>query len=84
MTSADKFQLVYMERSRPVAKQEKEIADAKKIIKILKCLFSKIVIKTRRRLPNKLFTFGGQSFRLRIYLYYLDFCGMDVFKRLKL
>ncbi|RIA90668.1 hypothetical protein C1645_769362 [Glomus cerebriforme] len=51
MTNADKFQLVYVEGSRPVAKQEKEIS-------------------------KKLFIFGGQSFRLRLYLYYLDFCGM--------
>ncbi|CAI2165757.1 21_t:CDS:10 [Funneliformis geosporum] len=78
MTNADKFQLVYVEGSRPNVKQEKEVADIKKIINNMKSLFSKIVkelIKTRRRLPEKLNIFGGQSFRLRIYLYYLDYCG---------
>ncbi len=82
MTNADKFQLVYVEGSRPNVKQEKEVADIKKIINNMKSLFSKIVkelIKTRRRLPEKLNIFGGQSFRLRIYLYYLDYCGMCFF-----
>jgi hypothetical protein len=88
MTNADKFQLVYIEGSRPVAKQEKEISDNIKIINNLKSLFSKTVkelVQTRRRLPKKLFIFGGQSFRLRIYLYYLDFCDMFLsVKRVKL
>ena len=72
MTNADKFQLVYVEGSRPVAKQEKEISDNRKIINNLKSLFSKTVkelVKTRRRLPKKLFIFGGQSFRFyRIFI----------------
>ncbi|CAG8768020.1 475_t:CDS:1, partial [Acaulospora morrowiae] len=43
-------------------KAEKEITDN------LKILYSEIVkeVKNRRRLPKKLFVFGGQSFRLRI------------------
>ncbi|CAG8629038.1 8298_t:CDS:2 [Diversispora eburnea] len=78
MTDADKYQLIYMEGSRPVAKDKKEIDDVKKITKNLKYMFAKIVeetIKSRQRLPKKLYVFGGQSFRLRIYLYFLDYCG---------
>ncbi|CAG8448957.1 17899_t:CDS:2 [Funneliformis caledonium] len=62
----------------PVAKQDKEIADAEKIARNLKKIFSKIVkevIKNRRRLPKRLFIFDAQSFRLRLHLYYLDYCG---------
>jgi len=36
MTNSDKFQLVYMKGSRSVAKQEKEMVDAKKIVNNLK------------------------------------------------
>ncbi|CAG8479458.1 16992_t:CDS:2 [Acaulospora colombiana] len=43
MTNADKFQIVYVEGSKPVAKQDKEIADAEKIARNLKNIFSKIV-----------------------------------------
>jgi hypothetical protein len=82
MTNADKFQIVYVEGSKPVAKQDKEITDAEKIARNLKNIFSKIVkevIKNRRRLPKKLYIFGGQSFRLRLHLYYLDYCGTYAF-----
>ncbi|RIA79484.1 hypothetical protein C1645_840573 [Glomus cerebriforme] len=78
MTDADKYQLIYVEGSRPVTKDKKEIDDVKKITENLKNIFAKIVketIKNRQRLPKKLYVFGGQSFRLRIYLYFLDYCG---------
>ncbi|RHZ82170.1 hypothetical protein Glove_113g63 [Diversispora epigaea] len=79
MTNFDKFQLMYFEGLRPVEKKpEKEIKDAKKIAHNLKNIYSKIVkevIKNRRRLPKKLYIFGGQSFRLRLHLYFLDYCG---------
>ncbi|CAG8819204.1 3696_t:CDS:2, partial [Dentiscutata erythropus] len=69
MTDIDKFQLVYFEGSRPAEKKpEREITDAKKIPYNLKNLYSNIikeVIKNCRRLPKKLFMFGGQrKFRL--------------------
>lgn len=79
MTDADKHQLIYLEGSRPMAKDKKEIDDVKKITKNLKNIFSKIVkerVKSRQRLLKKLYIFGGQSFRLRIHLYFLDYCGM--------
>lgn len=82
MTSADKFQLVYVEGSRPVTRDEKETLDAKKIGRNLKNMYSKIVTeitKNRRRLPKKLYIFGGQSIRLRLHLYYMDFCGTFFF-----
>ncbi|CAG8576875.1 7164_t:CDS:2 [Paraglomus brasilianum] len=75
MTSADKFQLVYVEGSRPVAKDDK---DAKKIMKNLKNIFTSIVkeiINNRRHIPSRIAVFGGQSFRLQLHLYYLDYCG---------
>ncbi|CAG8790968.1 23195_t:CDS:10, partial [Dentiscutata erythropus] len=78
ITGADKFQLVYVEGSKPMAREDKEVADAEKISKNLKKIFSKIVIETiknRRRLPEDLAVFGGQSFRLRIHLFYLNYCG---------
>jgi hypothetical protein len=68
-----------MEGARPAAKEEKEIADASKTSKNLKSLFSSIVkdsAKSRRRLPKNLVVFGGQSFRLRIHLQFLGYCGM--------
>lgn len=79
MTDADKYQLIYVEGSRPVTKDKKETDDVKKITDNLKNIFANIVketIKSRQRLPKKLYVFGGQSFRLRIYLYFLDHCGM--------
>lgn len=78
MTDADKHQLIYVEGSRPITKDKKEIDDVKKISNNLKKIFANIVketIKSRQRLPKKLYVFGGQSFRLRIYLYFLDHCG---------
>ncbi|CAG8568491.1 372_t:CDS:2 [Paraglomus brasilianum] len=78
MTSADKFQLVYVEGSRPTAKDTKEIADARKVARNLQNMFSEIVkttINNRRRLPADMSVFGGQSFELRIYLHFLDYCG---------
>jgi len=66
-----------MEGARPAAKEEKEIMDASKTSKNLKKLFSSIVkdsAKSRRRLPKNLAVFGGQSFRLRIHLQFLDYC----------
>ncbi|RUP51401.1 hypothetical protein BC936DRAFT_148385, partial [Jimgerdemannia flammicorona] len=41
MTNEDKFQLAYVEGSRPAAKDEKEIADATKIAHNLKNMFTK-------------------------------------------
>ncbi|CAG8785649.1 3291_t:CDS:2, partial [Dentiscutata erythropus] len=78
MTDADKYQLIYVEGSRPVAKDKKEIDDVKKITDNLKNIFADIVdetAKSRQRVPKKLYVFGGQSFRLRIYLYFLDYYG---------
>ncbi|CAG8572250.1 6195_t:CDS:2 [Paraglomus brasilianum] len=78
MKSADKFQLVYMEGARPVAKEDKEIADAKKIAQNMKEIFSSIIkesLSNRKRLPQSMAIFGGQSFRLRIYLLYLEYFG---------
>ncbi|RUS27725.1 hypothetical protein BC938DRAFT_482826 [Jimgerdemannia flammicorona] len=49
MTNADKFQLAYVEGSRPAAKDEKEIADATKIAHNLNKDF-----KNRRWLPKNL------------------------------
>jgi hypothetical protein len=77
--TADKFQSVYVGGSRPAAKEEKEIADASKISRNLKHLFLSIVkenAKSGRRLPKNLATFGDQSFRLRIHLQFLNYCGM--------
>ena len=79
MKSADKFQLVYMEGARPVAKEDKEIADAKKIAQNMKEIFSSIIkesLSNRKRLPQSMAIFGGQSFRLQIYLLYLEYFGM--------
>ncbi|RUS31538.1 hypothetical protein BC938DRAFT_477616 [Jimgerdemannia flammicorona] len=78
MTSTDKFQLVYVEGSRPAAKDAKEATDAKKIVKNLRNIFAGIVkeiINNRRRVPSKMAVFGGQSFRLQLHLHYLDYCG---------
>ncbi|CAG8645789.1 10553_t:CDS:2, partial [Ambispora gerdemannii] len=78
MTDVNKYQLVYVEGSRPVTKDDKEITDIEKITKNIKNIFAKIVketIKNRRRLPETLYVFGGQSFRLRIHLFYIDYCG---------
>ncbi|CAG8622471.1 2193_t:CDS:2 [Acaulospora morrowiae] len=55
MTDADKYQLIYVEGSRPITKDKRK--------------------PMTQRLPKKLYVFGGQSFRLRIYLYFLDHCG---------
>ncbi|KAG9295657.1 hypothetical protein G9A89_002975 [Geosiphon pyriformis] len=75
--NADKFQLVHVEGSRPPAKEEK-VSEGRKISHGLKSKYAKIVkemIKNRRRLPKQLAVFGGESSHLRIYLYYLDYCG---------
>jgi hypothetical protein len=80
LNTADKFQLVYMEGSRPNAKDEKEIADASKISNNLQKIFLNVVkdnAKCRRRLPKSLAIFGGQSFRLRIHLQFMDYCGIS-------
>ncbi|CAG8630022.1 10201_t:CDS:2 [Ambispora leptoticha] len=64
MSNADEFQLVYVEGSRPAAKEEKEIADVTKIARNLKNIFARTVkeiIKNRRRLPKNLTVFGGQK-----------------------
>ncbi|CAG8794716.1 43571_t:CDS:2, partial [Gigaspora margarita] len=56
MTDADNYQLVYVEGSRPITKDKKEI-DVKKITDNLKNIFAKIVketIESRQRLPEKL------------------------------
>ncbi|RUS17848.1 hypothetical protein BC937DRAFT_89414 [Endogone sp. FLAS-F59071] len=78
MTSADKSQLVYVEGSKPAAKDDKEAADAKKIMKNLKNIFTSIVketINNRRRILSGMAVFGGQSFQLRLHLYFLDYRG---------
>src|SRR5947209_8281493 len=76
LNTADKFQLVYMEDSRPNAKDDKEIVNALKISNNLqKINIIKSNIKCGRRLPKTLAVFGGQSFRLRIHLQFLDYCG---------
>ncbi|CAI2170877.1 3491_t:CDS:2 [Funneliformis geosporum] len=78
LKAADKFQLVYMEGSKPNANGDKEILDASKISYNLQNIFIKIVkdnIKCRRRFPKTLAVFGGQSFRLRIHLQFLNYCG---------
>ncbi|CAG8613251.1 11646_t:CDS:2, partial [Diversispora eburnea] len=74
--TADKYQLVYVEGSRLHADDDKEIADASKIANNLQKIYINVVkdnIKCRRRFP-KLYIFGRQSFRLRIYLQFLDYC----------
>lgn len=83
MTDVDKYQLAYV-GSRPVAKNGKEIAGLEKITTNLKNMFGEIVKETskkRRRLIKYLF--GGQSFCLRIHLYYIDYLGM-YFRLLKI
>ncbi|CAG8593445.1 9041_t:CDS:2 [Ambispora leptoticha] len=78
MADADKYQLVYMEGSRPVARDDKEINDLEKITSNSKKMFAEIVkgiVKNRRRLPSTLRVFGGQSFRRRIHLFYIDYRG---------
>ncbi|CAG8627063.1 9173_t:CDS:2, partial [Diversispora eburnea] len=55
MADADKYQLVYVEGSRPVAKNDKEINDLEKITSNSKKMFAEIVkdiVKNRRRLPR--------------------------------
>ncbi|CAG8609564.1 11384_t:CDS:2 [Ambispora leptoticha] len=77
LNTADKFQLVYMEGSRINAKNDKEITDASKISNNLQTIFINIIkdnIKCRRRFPKTLAVFGGQSFRLRIHLQFLNYC----------
>ncbi|GBC05976.1 hypothetical protein RclHR1_06530016 [Rhizophagus clarus] len=77
LNTADKFQLVYVEGSRPNAKDDKELADASKISNNLQKIFLNIIkdnAKCRRRLPKSLAVFGGQSFRLRIHLQFMDYC----------
>ncbi|CAG8512523.1 12196_t:CDS:10 [Ambispora leptoticha] len=77
LNTADKYQLVYMEGSRPNADDDKEVADASKIANNLQKIYINVVkdnIKCRRRFP-KLCVFGGQSYRLRVYLQFLDYCG---------
>ncbi|CAG8721128.1 13971_t:CDS:2, partial [Ambispora leptoticha] len=69
--------LVYMEGSKPNANDDKEISDASKISHNLRTIFINIIkynIKCRRRFPKTLAVFGGQSFRLRIHLQFLDYC----------
>ncbi|CAG8567679.1 1563_t:CDS:2 [Funneliformis mosseae] len=76
LNNADKYQLVYMEGSRPYARDDKEIADALKISKNLQKIFINVFkdsAKCRRRLPKNLAIFGGQSFRLRIHLQFMDY-----------
>jgi len=65
--------------ARPKAKENKELADTEKVARSLKTMFTSIVretINNRRRIPNGMAVFGGQSFRLRIHLFYLDYCAM--------
>ncbi|CAG8654417.1 9548_t:CDS:2, partial [Ambispora gerdemannii] len=79
MADADNYQLVYVEGSRPVARDDKEINDLEKISNSKK-MFAEIVkgiVKNRRRLPSTLRVFGGQSFRRRIHLFYIDYRGVD-------
>ncbi|CAG8594142.1 46108_t:CDS:10 [Gigaspora margarita] len=83
MVDADKFQLIYVEGSRPVSKDDKEITDLEKISNNLKNIFAEIVkdtVKKRRRLPSTLYVFGGLSFRLQIHLFYIDYNGTDDFE----
>ncbi|CAG8557155.1 8111_t:CDS:2, partial [Acaulospora morrowiae] len=61
MADADKYQLVYIEDSRSVARNDKEINDLEK--------------NNKKRLPSRLCAFGGQSFRLRIHLFAIDCRG---------
>ena len=78
LNMADKFQLVYMEGSKPNANDDKENSDASKISHNLQNIFINIIkdnIKCRRRFPKTLAVFGGQSFRLRIHLQFLNYCG---------
>lgn len=78
LNNSDQHQLIYMEGSRPYAKDDKELADATKISKNLQRIFINIVknnAKSRRRLPKIFSVFGGQSFRLRVYLQFMNYCG---------
>ncbi|RHZ49137.1 hypothetical protein Glove_529g5 [Diversispora epigaea] len=78
MIDANKFQLIYVEGSRPVTKKDKEIDDLKKITNNLENMFAEIVkdtIKNRRHLPSTLYVFGDLSFCLRIQLFYIDYYG---------
>ncbi|CAH1768309.1 765_t:CDS:2, partial [Entrophospora sp. SA101] len=77
LNTADKFQLVYMEGSKPNTNDGKEISNASKISYNLQNIFINIIkdnIKCRRRFPKMLAVFGGQSFRLRIHLQFLNYC----------
>ena len=79
MTGPDKYQLVYVEGPKPVAKDDKEISDSDKIGKNLKKIYTSIIkegISNLRRLPGEFAIFGGQSFQLRVHLSYVDYCGM--------
>ncbi|CAG8652840.1 6133_t:CDS:2 [Funneliformis caledonium] len=69
LNNADKYQLVYMEGSRPYARDDKEIADALKISKNLQKIFINVFkdnAKCRRRLPKNLAIFGGQRGKFRL------------------
>ncbi|RHZ49141.1 hypothetical protein Glove_529g28 [Diversispora epigaea] len=71
MIDADKFQLIYVEGSRPVIKDDKEINDLKKITNNLKNIFAEIVkdtVKKRKRLPSTLYVFGTDDFEPNINL----------------
>ncbi|CAG8576928.1 13828_t:CDS:2 [Acaulospora colombiana] len=65
MTDADKYQLIYLEGSRPVAKDEKKIDDVKKITKNLRNIFAKIVEERVKRGTNDLLlNFNSGTYRL--------------------
>ncbi|CAG8745867.1 16924_t:CDS:1, partial [Funneliformis mosseae] len=46
MMGTDKFQLVYVEEVKPKVKENKELADTKKVARNLKTMFTSIVRKT--------------------------------------
>ncbi|CAJ0829790.1 3936_t:CDS:2, partial [Entrophospora sp. SA101] len=81
MTDADKFQLVYVEGSRPVVKQEKEIIDVKKIINNLKSIFSKIIkeiVKDRRLNEVDSASLPREFSEMQDFVYFYETVGQEV------
>ncbi|CAJ0761932.1 7062_t:CDS:2, partial [Entrophospora sp. SA101] len=75
----NKYQLVYIEGSRPHnVREKKEIDDRVKVAKNLKKMFFNIIkdrIGKRKVITPEFEVFGGTSYKLEIHLYVLRFAG---------
>lgn len=76
---ANKYEIAYMEGSRPAkVKNSKESDDRLKIAFNLRKMFFDIVndrVEKRKIIVPEMKVFGGASFKLDIHLYLLDFVG---------